>query len=768
MSLLNDASLVFIPSGYKEDKVYSIIPSNGAGDLDFVRGCDATRINPQSLVEGTPWNLLTYSEDFTNGIWTKTDVTITANSAIAPNGTNTADLFTTNNASGSVYRAYAVATTSGQFIKTISGYFKYTNHQYAFIVGDNYSGAGQFAVFDLINGTNTFVSSGYTATISSVGSGWFYCTFSGAMNTDVYTQFGLAPASNTYAGISIANGKTLLVWGAQLNIGSTAKPYFPTTDRLNVPRLTYSPTLIERQSTNLALYSNAFSTSPWSNILDTGATLTYTANYGSAPDGTLTAGRLQMALNGSNFAQKNQIISVLNGQTYTYSIWIKSLSGTKDIVFCYDNTNNIHATVTETWTRFQHTFTGNSQVYCRFVLEAGTSTSVDLLVYGAQLETGALSSYIPTTSTAVTRTATYNSGCPSLLLEKQSTNYAVWSEDFSNASWDKIDATITSNASISPDGTMNADRMYEAATSGNHGFYKNLNISTGTDYSFSCYVKKGNIRYCGLQMWYSTNIGSIAFFDLDNGTLLYEFEENQFSSGYDIKNSKITSVGNDWYRLEATIQVGITDSYFGIVMANSLWTTGTSYDNPYTGDTSKYLDIWGFQIEQSSYPTSYIPTTSATATRLADSCYKTGISSLIGQTSGTVFADFYLISGYDNNQMVLTLSDNTSSNFIIIQRYLGSMGCRIDANGAVQVDSYTTFTNSGRHKIALAYASNDVKVYLDGSAIITDTSITVPAMSKINIGSFYDETLQLGSSINEVVLFPTRLTNAELASLTTI
>ena len=95
-TLLEQASLVLIPSGYKEDTVYSVIPSNGSGDMSFTRASDGTRINSDGLVEVTPWNLLTYSEDFSNGAWIKTNATIVANDAIAPNGTTTADKFTTN------------------------------------------------------------------------------------------------------------------------------------------------------------------------------------------------------------------------------------------------------------------------------------------------------------------------------------------------------------------------------------------------------------------------------------------------------------------------------------------------------------------------------------------------------------------------------------------------------------------------------------------------------------------------------------------------
>ena len=85
MSLLNDASLVLIPSGYKEDKVYSIIPSDGSGDLDFVRGGSGTRINSLGQVENVCWNLFNDSEDFTFGTWSKVNATVTGNTTVAPN-----------------------------------------------------------------------------------------------------------------------------------------------------------------------------------------------------------------------------------------------------------------------------------------------------------------------------------------------------------------------------------------------------------------------------------------------------------------------------------------------------------------------------------------------------------------------------------------------------------------------------------------------------------------------------------------------------------
>ena len=69
MSLLDTASLIVTPNGYKEGKLYSVIPSDGSGDLSVTRATTATRVNSQGLVELVPYNLLQYSEDFSNAYW---------------------------------------------------------------------------------------------------------------------------------------------------------------------------------------------------------------------------------------------------------------------------------------------------------------------------------------------------------------------------------------------------------------------------------------------------------------------------------------------------------------------------------------------------------------------------------------------------------------------------------------------------------------------------------------------------------------------------
>jgi len=171
-----------------------------------------------------------------------------------------------------------------------------------------------------------------------------------------------------------------------------------------------------------------------------------------------------------------------------------------------------------------------------------------------------------------------------------------------------------------------------------------------------------------------------------------------------------------------------------------------------------------------SYATSYISTTSSSATRVADACSKTGISSLIGQTEGVIFVDF-VFNGYMESVEEMSLSVN-SSNRIGMYTFDGTNTLRgyIVASGAVPFESnFITLTLGQRYKVAFAYKSGDIVAYINGVNVFANSSTfsfgaTIDAFkfsSSANTQPFY-------KPINQVVLFPTRLSNSELASLTTL
>jgi hypothetical protein len=156
---------------------------------------------------------------------------------------------------------------------------------------------------------------------------------------------------------------------------------------------------------------------------------------------------------------------------------------------------------------------------------------------------------------------------------------------------------------------------------------------------------------------------------------------------------------------------------------------------------------------------------------LADACSKTGISSLIGQTQGTLFIEANLSNNTsDVFRGIAELNDGTTANRITLFRNLnGTLRLFVRQSSASQADiSYATLV-TGSVKIAVAYANNDISFYVNGVQVGTDTSATIPTCSDFDLGIQEKNTDRiLGDSINQTLLFKTRLTNEQLQTLTSL
>ena len=313
-SLLNNASLLLNPAGsiisYQEDKIYSVLPKNGTGDFTFSGGDGGTRVNQQGYIEVTPANLIINSETIGASPWILNDTVITANSTVAPNGTTTADTVA-NNGTNAMHRVYQGPFTGYGSPQTMSFslYVKYNNHQYfSFGLTDDSVYRSQVVV-DLTNGTITqnFVNTGgdtLTSAITNVGGGWYYITGTLTYATslaggNLYFLCTLQNQSTFSAGGYVGTGTSVFVWGAMFNTGGV-KPYQPTTDRLNYPRITYQngrgALLQEPQRTNLATYSEDLTNGVWSlnNV-------SITSNNITSPDGTQNADRVTRTSTANTF-----------------------------------------------------------------------------------------------------------------------------------------------------------------------------------------------------------------------------------------------------------------------------------------------------------------------------------------------------------------------------------------------------------------------------------------------------------------------------------
>ena len=179
------------------------------------------------------------------------------------------------------------------------------------------------------------------------------------------------------------------------------------------------------------------------------------------------------------------------------------------------------------------------------------------------------------------------------------------------------------------------------------------------------------------------------------------------------------------------------------------------------------------QIELGSVPTSFIPTTTGSVTRNADVVTVSGaVSGSIGQTEGTIYAEVdvrqlvglvaktFIDIGVSSNRIFLGFT-SLASNTIRLQ---------IDSSeGLARVDIRAAVSSSGIIKIAAAYSSSNCALYVNGASgtVTSNQTFTLSTLSNISLGKTLSDTAFFNDRIRAVALYTTRLTDAQLAAITT-
>jgi hypothetical protein len=335
--------------------------------------------------------------------------------------------------------------------------------------------------------------------------------------------------------------------------------------------------------------------------------------------------------------------------------------------------------------------------------------------------------------------------CPKLLLEPQRTNLALRSEELDNSGvWPKT-ALVTANAIASPSGSVNADKITDNVGT-SHFIYQSISLADSTSYAFTIYLKAGERNLLDIRFQAKTT----SFPDLVN-----------LSTGV-ATNGTLTNVGNNWWRYTRIVNsgTGATTPFIQVLLRNASGST------TYTGDGVSGAYVWGAQLELGSFATSYIPTTTASVTRNLDSCSKSSISSILSSTEGTLFVDFVYTSPDAGR---ITIDDGSTNNRIwyTVQTSGITIESRVGGTISIGFGSSPLTTIGTRYKTAIAYKNNDFAFYINGSGQFLSSGTVASTFSRLSFDSGFSS-FYFNNKVNSLAHWKTRLTNSELAQLTTL
>ena len=341
-----------------------------------------------------------------------------------------------------------------------------------------------------------------------------------------------------------------------------------------------------------------------------------------------------------------------------------------------------------------------------------------------------------------------------LLLEPSRSNLLTYSEDFSDASWTKTRVTVTQNNVVSPDGALNADKITETSDNGLHAIYANTTVTSGVSYTFSVLIKKGSSNF--IQFCFGTNnvIGNpYVNFDVNQGI----YQNNGVTS------ANIENYGNGWYRCSATYVTATTSFTNYICQIQSI---SDSRASSFTGNVNNNIYIYGAQLEQGSYATSYIPTQGSIGTRVAESCEQTPPSGIINSSEGVLYLD--LKTSENDTVQQIALTDGTIDERILLEiRNGGTLLTYYVIQGGVAEAIIAIPISAGVYnKVALSYKTNEAKIYVNGVLEGTDVVVTPP--TGLDTISFNGSTgsLNVYISLKDLRVYNQVLTDAELQALT--
>ena len=521
---------------------------------------------------------------------------------------------------------------------------------------------------------------------------------------------------------------------------------------------------------------------------------TVTDDAATAPDGTNTATLLveNTTTNGRYLANSSSFVS---GTTYTVSCWAKQYTTNRHFGFVFvtaafgenkvatfDLTNGTAThggggtarieAYPNGWYRCSLTHTAtdtaSAAVQLRLTDSATTATSnytgdgaSGIYVWGAQLEQSSnVGEYVKTTGTISSAprfdhdpTTGESLG---LLVEQSRQNFVTYSEDFTE--WTNTNTTDAIDTSITaPDGTNTATKITDDSTDAAHNVKLSFTTDSSDTFTASCFVKQGDFSHFIMVLRMAANSENVyAKFDFDNPS------NNTTFGGGTNKSQTVTEYPNGWYHISFT-------SSFGAAVTSvipHIHLTASNGATSYSG-SGNYNYIWGAQLEDGDFSTSYIPTSGSSVTRSVDITKIDGnnFDSFYNQSEGTVFYDAHVLDTDAAGPTLIAFSEGGGNDSISIKlvsetnhRY------RIRVGGVNQIVKNPVGASNifNRVKVAFAFKVDDAGSSGPDSISGEGTPSSLPTVDRLTLGATDTGASQVTGHFRRFTFWPSRLNQVTL------
>jgi hypothetical protein len=549
-----------------------------------------------------------------------------------------------------------------------------------------------------------------------------------------------------------------------------------TFSRSTTGTYTDSDGYIQEMPYNLASYSEDYT-----NSLQ-GASTTFGTI--TSPTSKLNASTITTIANGT-YKGWNESYSLIGSTDYTFSFYVKyknkqwlSFYHIGSAITKFDVQNGIFGSnsigmtkedVGDGWYRLSGTITASSGTNYFYVYNSGqndqnSSIGDAFYLFGIQLVKGtSAKTYFPTTTRLNMPRVDYKDNSNgSLILEPQRTNILTYSNDYTQ--WSNTQFTINSNSVTSPEGITNGTKIVPS-TSNTEKFLDKGGFSrtSGQYITHTVYAKAS-----GYNFLYLSNSASrlYAVYDLQQGLVIYN---NSNGTDFNNHSASIELFGDGWYRCEL---IGQAQNSFASYFRISCGTTAmnSSTQGFFQGDGTSGIEVYGSQVElNTSYATSYIPTSGSSVTRNADECSITNVADRINSSEGVLFAE--VVFSDDNQYKFISLNSGSSTNRVSL--YSNSptfISVNVRNSSGNQFNANLSIDSTINHKIALKYKENDFALWVDGQERLTDSSGTTFTTSTLSELSFDNGSggADFYGKCKQLIVFDEALSDSKLQELTTL